>query len=71
MLAQIYSAGADLFCWCSTEVVQLIRNQQVVGSIPTTSSTKSAGIARCLPIFACSPLTLRHSPKSSADYYAE
>ena len=45
------NACADLFRWCSTEVVQLIRNQQVVGSIPTTSSTKSAGIARCLPIF--------------------
>ena len=27
--------------WCSTVVVQLIRNQQVVGSIPTISSTKS------------------------------
>ena len=25
-------------CWCGSVVEQLIRNQQVVGSIPTTSS---------------------------------
>ena len=31
------NACADLFRWCSTEVVQLIRNQQVVGSIPISS----------------------------------
>lgn len=28
----------DFFCWCGSVVEQLIRNQQVVGSIPTTSS---------------------------------
>lgn len=26
------------FCWCGSEVEQLTRNEQAVGSIPTTSS---------------------------------
>ena len=45
------NACADLFCWCSTEVVQLIRNQQVVGSIPTTSSIKKHRLGSVLFLF--------------------
>ena len=34
---------ALVLCWCSTVVVQLICNQQVGGSNPSTSSTISYG----------------------------
>ena len=48
------------FCYCGSGVEQLTRNEQVVGSIPTSSS-KNRQAPRCLPIFTYALFTLHSS----------
>ena len=50
-------------CYCGSGVEQLTRNEQAVGSIPTTSSTSEQS-PLCSDVFLCLGQKRRHPPAS-------